>query len=713
MNQQQEIKTFIYSQYFSDGLRIALSGVLPALLLAQFGQLPAGIIISLGALTVSIADGPGPVIHKRNGMLACNLFMFLGALITGFLNDYQFLMTIVLFLASFFFSMLNVYGTRASSVGTAALLIMILTIDQKFDSKGAIMHALYTLLGGLWYFILSLSLYQIRPYRVAQQTLGLCIREVAAYLKIKASFYDIDQDYDNTYKELIAQQVIVNQEQDAVREVLFKTRQIVKESTRTSRQLLLVFVDVVDLFEQTMATHYDYKKIRANFGRTPALKSFQNIILKIAGELENLSYYITSNEIPKQLHNFQPELEKLKAEVDKVEVELGISNLVLKKIRINVRNIVQRIQKIYTYYQQKPANEQETNNIDIGKFTSHQDFDLKLFKDNLTLNSSTFRFSLRVAIVMLIGYLIAQFLPLGHHSYWILLTILVILKPGFSLTKQRNYQRVIGTITGGIVGALVVIYVKDEAPRFILLMLFMIAAYSFQRLNYIVSVLFMTPYVLIMFSFIGLGNLSVARERIFDTFVGSIIAFTSSYLVFPSWEYKNLKGYMSNIISSNYRYLLIAAQKLSGKALNETEYKLVRKEVYVSSANLGSAFQRMLSEPKSKQKNIKEVHQLVVFNHILSSYTATLISSLHHSESRLVNPNHIKLIKKSLHLLCEAAEKLEDEKKCDSKEINLSMPENSIKVIEESPDEKLITEQLEFLFNVSVDIHKIILKLNT
>jgi hypothetical protein len=66
-----------------------------------------------------------------------------------------------------------------------------------------------------------------------------------------------------------------------------------------------------------------------------------------------------------------------------------------------------------------------------------------------------------------------------------------------------------------------------------------------------------------------------------------------------------------------------------------------------------------------------------------------------------------------LHLLCEAAEKLEDDKKCDSKEINLSMPENSIKVIEESPDEKLITEQLEFLFNVSVDIHKIILKLNT
>ena len=43
------------------------------------------------------------------------------------------------------------------------------------------------------------------------------------------------------------------------REVLFKTREIVRESTPQGRFLLLVFVDMVDLFEQVMSTYYNYK----------------------------------------------------------------------------------------------------------------------------------------------------------------------------------------------------------------------------------------------------------------------------------------------------------------------------------------------------------------------------------------------------------------------------------------------------------------------
>ena len=76
----------------------------------------------------------------------------------------------------------------------------------------------------------------------------------------------------------------------------------------------------------------------------------------------------------------------------------------------------------------------------------------QLFRDNLTLDSPVFRYSARVALAMLLGFIITQFLPYGHHSYWVLLTISVILKPAFSLTKQRNIERIGGTLIGGVIG---------------------------------------------------------------------------------------------------------------------------------------------------------------------------------------------------------------------------------------------------------------------
>ena len=68
--------------------------------------------------------------------------------------------------------------------------------------------------------------------------------------------------YNENYRKLVSQQIQVSQHQDAVREMLFKSRVLVRESTNASRILVLTFVDLVDMFEQIMATHYDYSQIR-------------------------------------------------------------------------------------------------------------------------------------------------------------------------------------------------------------------------------------------------------------------------------------------------------------------------------------------------------------------------------------------------------------------------------------------------------------------
>lgn len=701
MKQSREIKSFIFGQYFSDGLRITIGVLLPSLIFYHLDLLSVGLTISLGAVCISIADSQGPVNHKRNGMLYCNILVFITAILTGLLNQYPILIGLEIFILCFLYSMLSVYGNRASSVGTAALLIMILTIDQEAISSNSIWkHAFYILSGGIWYMVLSLSLSQIRPFRLAQQAMGECIREVARYVKLKADFYDVQSDFDENYKKLVAQQVIVHEQQDSVREILFKTRIMVKESTPVGRLLIMVFVDIVDLFEQTMATHYDYQAIRNTFGKTESLHEFNKIIIKMADELENLSYYIISNEKPQPLYDFRPELERIKNSIDKTE-ESGLNVLVLKKILINVRNMLNRVDKIYTYFNQKQIN--GLNEVDYSKFVSHQEYDFKIFKENFTPKSSVFRHSVRVALMCLVGFLISKLFPVGYHSYWILLTILVILKPAYSLTKQRNMERVIGTVIGGLLGALILYLVKDQTTRFILLMVFMIGTYSFQRLNYIISVLFMTPYILILFSILGANNINIVKERVLDTFIGSFVAFISSFIILPNWEYYQLRDIMKDVLIANYNYLYQVAQKLSGKTPDITTFKLVRKDVYVSSANLGSAFQRMLSEPKSKQQNIKEIHKFVVLNHMISSYTATLIMNLNQYESTIADNSHIKMIRKSLYSLSELIRAMGV---TDFKEGEVNMPAIAV-APNRSNDSKLLYEQLELVNKLIQDLQKL------
>ena len=704
MNQSREIKTFLFSQYFSDGLRITFGVLLPSLVFFNLDKPTIGLMISIGAVCVSIADSPGPINHKRNGMFFCNIFVFFTAILTGLINTNPFLIALEILLLCFLYSMFSVYGNRASSIGTAALLAMILSINQEVTaSSGAIGHAFYMLTGGIWYMLLSLSLSQLRPYRLAQQAMGECIRVVADYISLKAALYDEHADFDENYKKLIAQQVIVHEQQDSLRELLFKTRIMVKETTFAGRLLILVFVDIMDLFEQTMATHYDYHELHKRFDQSNSLKEFKKIIVKLAEELENLSYYIISNEMPRRLHDFKPELEQLKNTINNVE-ESGLNALVLKKIWINIRNMSNRIDKIYSYFNNTPDSGADIKpHADLGKFVSHQDFDINILKENLSSKSSIFRHSVRVALMCLIGFLVSKLFPVGHHSYWILLTILVILKPAYSLTKQRNVERLIGTLIGGIAGALILIFVHHPTVLFVFLVVFMIGTYSFQRLNYVLSVVFMTLCILILFSFLGANNLNIAQERIIDTFIGSFIALVASNLILPNWELHQLRDFMREVLIANYQYLQQVADVLAGKPLDITTYKLARKRVYVSSANLGSAFQRMISEPKSKQGNIKDVHKFVVLNHMLSSYTATLMTNLQQSNTTEIGESHIKLIRKSLYVLHELIRNIQGG---DIKELELNIPELKL-TTKRSSDSDFLLEQLELVNKLTMDLQKL------
>src|SRR6202012_3617846 len=130
MDYVRQYKRFINSHYLNGAVRITIGITLPAILLGYFNNLSAGIVLSIGAMCVGNTDNPGPIHHRRNGMIACVIIIFLVTLLTGIVSWSPVLTGILVFFCCFIFSMMGIYGNRASSIGVNALLVMVLNIDR-------------------------------------------------------------------------------------------------------------------------------------------------------------------------------------------------------------------------------------------------------------------------------------------------------------------------------------------------------------------------------------------------------------------------------------------------------------------------------------------------------------------------------------------------------------------------------------------------------
>jgi uncharacterized membrane protein YccC len=221
-----------------------------------------------------------------------------------------------------------------------------------------------------------------------------------------------------------------------------------------------------------------------------------------------------------------------------------------------------------------------------------------------------------------------------------------------------------------------ILLVKQPLVLLVSMFAAMVMSYSLLLFNYTASVVFTSSYVLLMFHLLAPGSMRIIGERAIDTVVGCMIAIGASHL-FPYWEYRLMGKLVHDMIAAMRQYLdatwwwsgargatrqptfagsaaLVdaganampgadattranhpaatgagstapagAARSQSVAAASAVEsdyrYRLARKNVHVAFANLGQAFQRMMLEPKSAQKFVAELNDLLVRSHVLAS----------------------------------------------------------------------------------------------
>ncbi|MBA2500288.1 MAG: FUSC family protein [Chitinophagaceae bacterium] len=734
MDYQKSYKNFIGSYNVTEGLRKTAGILIPAFVLSYMGWFDVGIVMAIGALSAGIADNPGSIRHQRNGLLVANAFIFISALATGMAAHSAVMLGVVLVIFSFLFSMLGVYGSRVNAIGIAGLIAMTLNTFELNYGWDILWNSLYLLAGGIWYMLLTLLLYSFRPYKATKQMLGELVQNMAIYLQSRAAFYNKNADYNEVYNALFQEQVKVQDTHQLVGDMIFQTRSISRESTHTGRILMIIYLDVNVLFERINTSYQDYKMLHQYFDETDILSSYKRLILLLSDELEAVGIALKTGEVS------QPNM-KVDLQINRVKVELNdlrhsfmkpenIEGFIyLRNIISNIRDISDRINRLHQYTSFDAGIKLRKQDVDHETFISQQDYSPKLLLDSLSLKSDIFRHSLRLSLAVLTGFFIGELFTIGH-SYWILMTIIIILKPAYSLTKQRNKDRLEGTIVGIFIGVLILLIVKNTMLLFIILVLLMTVSNSLLRTYYFWSVVFMTPYVLIFFNFLYSSELtSILLDRLIDTAIGSAIAFVASFLLLPSWEHQKLKHLMLQMLHQNLLYFkTVADSQYSFEDSIARSLIKARKNAFVALSNLTGSFNRMLTEPKSQQSGLREIHQFIVLNHILISHIASLSQQLQDyryplSKEILENPIHDILVnyKKSIALLSN--------KKYEGREPD---PNRSLKILNQQSDElmekrkkelkdgqvdtetlkplikiKSVINQYNFIYHMTTDLEKV------
>jgi len=664
-----QLQRFLYSHYFFGGLRQSAGTLLPVLVLGWGFQLYSiGMIAAVGAMCVAIIDQPGgPPRHRTNEMLGGILLGSLTVAITGFASSHPIVIWLIVPAFCFLFSMFTVFGRRGGLVGFACLLLMTLTMHTPLPPQQVLAHTFYSLMGGTFYFVFSYLLSRLFWYREKQQALSVALFATADYLEARSDFYDVSLDLEDCYRRLIRTQSAMIDKHQAARDVIL--RELPRGKGRRDRRrmaVLNVFAGMVELLDSLVATHTDYATLRRELPDGDVLIFAQDTLHKLALNVGRIALDISRNRqttqrsrVKAELRAFEYELEQYRnrgLQRDQPEV-YALLVQVLRRLR-NATRVVDRMAD-----QMQPAAPETSidsrRNQSMGRFLSRDKLRIGMLTSNLRLTSSHFRYALRVAIAAATGMTLTTLLPfvfvdetaassLTAHSYWIVLTIVVIMKPGFAATRQRNGWRLSGTLLGcGLAFALFSL-TKNLEVYFAVLVAACVLGNSLVQTNYMAAALFNTIFVLLGFHFLSPGDHFVIGERLLDTVIGCGLALLCSYIL-PWWEHSFMtplalaaRAANRDYLQKGLRYADLSRAQRDAKDLPPAEqikldadtnealvdWRVARKNVDIAFSNFASAFYRMMDEPSSRQKNVPELNNLLIQNHILASQISAAIPVL-------------------------------------------------------------------------------------
>ncbi len=626
----KNIELFLKGSNFYRGIRLTFAVVAPLAILYGLGYSQFAPAIVMGAFLNAPGDIPGSLKRKVNAILISIVLTMLITAIILFLKPYFILLLVAMAIISFIVSFLSIYGFRASLVSFSGLLAMVISFAIQRETAAEILtHIALMGVGGLWYLVVSFTFQKLAPKKDNNQLLSDTLLLIGQYLKLRARLLTKKSEREALMQQALLYQTQINEKHETLREVLFTGR---KRSGRShyDEKILLIFLSSVNIFELIEAKHLDYDEIDRLFSdKKKYLKASKNLNKVLGNHLIKLSELLIQNHKLPNKNSLSKALSKANKAISEYVEDVKLPKaregaLVLRNLYDYQEQLLQETRAIRRVMANvKEASKVSLKRQDATQFLTLQEYRLNVIVQNFSFNSNLFRHALRFTVAMVFAFGLGTALDI-HNTYWILLTIIVIMRPSYGLTKERSKDRIVGTLIGAVIAISIVLLTQNVIVYGVLAVISLTLAFALIQQNYKSAAALITINIIFVYSLINPNAFELIQYRVVDTIIGATIAIVANYILWPSWEVYNLKDVLLNAIKKNNTYILATKDLYHDKNQNLLAYKIARKEVFLAISNLNAAFQRLTQDPKSKQKEFQLIYNLVTLNQTMVSAIASI-----------------------------------------------------------------------------------------
>jgi uncharacterized membrane protein YccC len=258
-------------------------------------------------------------------------------------------------------------------------------------------------------------------------------------------------------------------------------------------------------------------------------------------------------------------------------------------------------------------------------------------------------FTLRLMACMGMAGLVSEVLPL-QRSYWVPLTVAIVLKPDYGSVFARALQRGIGTVVGAVAGAVLLVLVHGTWLLIPFGILAALLPFGRSR-NYGLLATFLTPLVVVLIDLLGPAGWRLAEDRLIDTLIGCAIVLLIGFAPWPMAWYSHLPRQFAQTTLDIGRYL----EEVLGSDPGAASRARLRRPTYRALADLRAEFQRTMSEPPAISRRAAAWWPAVVgLEQVMDAITAAGLA-VSRGPGNAVPPDDVRRLGDALRAVSEAA----------------------------------------------------------
>jgi len=624
-------------------LRNSVGVLLPVAVGFALNMPRGGVVVASGALNVAYSDRSDPYAQRAKRMLTSSVLCALGVLLGVLSGSHNAPAVIIATLWAFAAGMLVAAGTTAADLGAISLVTLMIYAVQPLTPKQALISSALALGGGLLQTALSVALWPVRRYEPERRALATFFHELASAAKQPVNATSAPT---TTIHSTQAQEALSGLDLETGLEAV-RYRALLSQAERIRLSLLVL-----------SRLHL---RIERESPRHSGVQILGGYLKKAAETLEAIGDSLISGSPAdagkEPLAACESHTLQLREKTD------GLPPSFLAAVAKDARFQMDALNGQLRAALDLAENATPTGQAEFAKKEARQPWRMRFgglmatLPANLNLQSSAFRHAIRLAVMVALGNALERAFY-WHRSYWLPMTIVLVLKPEFTTTFTRGLLRIAGTIAGLFLATLLFHFLPGSvALQIILIFVFTLLLRWFGPANYGIFAVAISALVVLLIAITGVSPQELIWARGINTAAGGVLALLA-YWIWPTWERTQVSERIAEMLDAYREYLHSLAEfYMRNNNVEPSELDRVRLNARLARTNLEASIERLRAEPGTSAEQINQLNALLASSHrLVHALMALDADGLQTAAvpARAAFPTFAAHVKKTLELLSAA-----------------------------------------------------------